>query len=220
VQSPSEDTRPGYVWFDALEDCNLTISFSDDTPLLFSMDIDLYQSTTPALVYEFEYFDTEQSSHIHIQLIGASRIRSVTLVLEAGRSFDIVATRCANLNTTITYSNNSLLGGGQFHYEAEGSIHFTLGEDVDTSEGGLAVLIGSRPDPYNAALRPNMTYIDIALPDDMDGEVTFYQTDVDILENVGWPFQNLSTYGTDPFDTEALLKIDLYSKFAIAWLLA
>ncbi|RDE12817.1 MAG: hypothetical protein C4K49_09745, partial [Candidatus Thorarchaeota archaeon] len=145
-----------------LEDCNLTVSFINDTSLVYAMDIQLYSPTLMSSAFQLTV--ENYTGFIHVTLIAAVRIRSFNLTLGIGKPYSVAILQGVNLNSTVTYSNGAVLGK-DLRYEATGVLRSIFLEDVNFTVGGLTVRVG-----ISSMYHPNMAHIYVDLPPGLNGE--------------------------------------------------
>ena len=144
-----------------LEDCNLTVSFVNDTSLVYAMNIQLY---SPILMNSaFQLTVENKTALIFVRFNAAVRIRSLNLTLGIGKPYLLSIWQGVNLNCTVTYTNGALLGRG-LRYEATGSLRFIFLENVNFTLGGFEAQIGpTKPNP-------EMVYVYVDLPPMLNGK--------------------------------------------------
>ncbi len=89
-----------------LRDCNVSISFTDDSLLLYSIDIEVVDDLEGNVPYRIGYERTTKD----LRFYGTEYITSVDFVLGTGLNYNIILAG-RNLNTTITYDNDARLIG-------------------------------------------------------------------------------------------------------------
>ena len=194
---PVDETRWVRLALDDLEDTNVTVAFTDDPALMYSIDVTLYE---PGLTYTFEY--EEKRYHLAITLIASGRIKSINVVLGTGTPYKILIRMGDNIDTTITYDSGAVIDylDDAFVYSCTGTLDFNFCENVNFSAGGLDVAIGYVPD------QPDPLYLDIDLPDGMDGRIDFGPDPVTFTQLAGWHHEGFGIYATAswPFENPGL----------------
>lgn len=192
----SGDARWGSVRFYDLKDCNVTVSFVNDSSVHHRLDVELY---TPS--FASSAFTIISSLEAGLKFTAISRIRSVNLVLGTGTQY-YVNFDCgtANLNTTIIYSNGALMGNdARFLYRACGTLRFAFTENVNFTNRGMEC--GLDVYPLGTA------YVYVDLPDGMDGRASLGADNVYTTELSGWYYRLGNTYSTAITVQEPLLDL-------------
>ncbi|MHA2603505.1 MAG: hypothetical protein AM324_015400 [Candidatus Thorarchaeota archaeon SMTZ1-83] len=177
-----------------IRDCEINVSFVDDSDLLYSLDIEMYgfSSSTAFYIYEDDtsvllnyYTGPAQTEWTGDE----TRIKSLDIVLGIGKAYNIILAGI-NLTASITYSNGALIGQSTYlHYLAvESSTVFVYdGYDVDVTTLGLE----DDPVRLDANLGGQGEYtltsamIDIDLPYFYFGDVDIVADDVAVSAS-GW----------------------------------
>ena len=77
----------GFVRFNDLKECNVAVSFVNDSSIFYRLDVELY---APALGSSpFTVKDSEDAYGVGLIFTATFRIRSVNLVLGTGTQYDI-----------------------------------------------------------------------------------------------------------------------------------
>lgn len=182
---PSGETKYVRLALDDLEDTNVTVTFTDDPALMYSIDVTLYSA---GITFTFEY--EERNDYLTVDLVAIGRIESIDVVLGIGTSYRILVRNGANINATIAFGNDAVLGGREFIYTCTGSFHFSFDESVNFTDGGLVATVGM------PGLAPDSLYLDIDLPDSMPGEIDFSTYPVVFTSLTGWSHQGFGVYTT------------------------
>ena len=193
---PSGGARWGSIRIYDLEDCNVTVSFVNDSSVFYRLDVELYNPTFASLA-----FTITSSIGRGLRFTAISRIRSVNLVLGIGTQY-YISFNCgtANLNTTIIYSNGALIGDdARLIYEASGILRFAFTENVNFTEKGMECVLG--------LFSPGTVYVYVDLPDGMDGRASLGGDNVYTTELSGWYYRLGNTYSTAITVHEPLLDL-------------
>lgn len=93
-----------------------------------------------------------------------------------------------------------MLRSRDFGYFCTGTLDFIFGEEVNFTGGGLVADIG-RP-----ARAPDPLYLNIDLPDGMDGRIDFSTYPVSFTDLTGWLHEGFGIYSTAswPFENPGL----------------
>ena len=193
-----------------LEDTNLSISFVNDTSLVYTMDIHLYVPTLMSSAFQLTL--ENYTGFIYATLTAAVPIRSLKITLGTGKPYLLNIVHGVNLNSTVTYSNGAVLGS-EFGYEATGSFRFIFLEDVNFTLGGFEARIGPTK-PY-----PDMVYVYVDLPPMLNGKF-YYREDPQpyIMHDEGWYARIDDSYSTTWGDPPPLATISVSSPTIIAYL--
>jgi len=192
----SGDARWGSVRFYDLKDCNVTVSFVNDSSVHHRLDIELYNPT-----FASSAFTIISSIEVGLKFTAISRIRSLNLVLGTGTQHYVLF-KCgtANLNTTIIYSNGALMGDdARLIYEASGILRFAFAESVSFSDKGMECVLG--------LFSPGTVYVYVDLPDGMDGRASLGGDNIYTTELSGWYYRLGNTYSTAITVQEPLLDL-------------
>jgi hypothetical protein len=172
------------LFFNDLEDTNLSISFVDDNSLLYSIDIALYEPMSQGSAFTILY---EFWSH---SFMAKTRIRSLNVTLGTAIPY-ILGVWGSNLNSSIKYDNEAVCSGvgAEFTYEASGTLLFTLTENVIMNTDFIFSAQSSSASPF-------ILYLDIDLQDDVEGELQIGSTNITFVERVGWTWDGVDSYDT------------------------
>ncbi len=98
-----------FVRFNDLKDCNVTVSFVNDSSVFYGLDVELY---SPALGSSpFTVKDSEDAYGVGLIFTVTSRIRSVNLVLGTSIQYDISFDVCSAAYEIPIYHMKSMSGG-------------------------------------------------------------------------------------------------------------
>jgi hypothetical protein len=192
-----------------IRDCEINVSFVDDDDLLYSFDIEMYGFSSSTAFYLYE----DATSVLLNYYTGPSRaewtgeetrIKSLNIILGTGKAYNIILAG-TNLTTSVTYSNNALIGQSTYlHYLAvESSAVFIYdGYDVDVTTLGLE----NDPVRLDANLGGQGDYtlasatIDIDLPYFYFGDVDIIADDITVSAS-GWnKSEVVESYSTEFVD--------------------
>jgi hypothetical protein len=191
----SGDARWGSVRFYDLKDCNVTISFVNDSSVHHRLDVELYTPT-----FASSAFTIISSIKVGLKFTAISRIRSLNLVLGTGTQYYISFSLSARLNTTIVYGNGALMGDdARFLYSASGILRFAFTENVNFTEKGMECSMNVFPS--------GTAYVYVDLPDGMDGRASLGGDNVYTTELSGWYYRLGNTYSTAITVQEPLLDL-------------
>lgn len=131
-----------------IRDCQVSVSFTNDTTLLYSMNIKMYEPTSKTIFYLYEdsyrtLLNYYESSSLTEWSRNEVRAKKLDLVLGTGKAYNI-AVWGTNLTTTVAYTNGALIGQeSYFQVRSEnGSVFVEFdGNEVDDST------LGSSSDP-------------------------------------------------------------------------
>jgi len=131
-----------------IRDCEVSVSFTNDTSLLYSMAIEMYGISISTVFYLFEdssrtLLNYYESSTLAMWSRDEVSVKKLDLVLGTGKAYTI-AVWGTNLTATVTYSNGALIGQESYFqfFSENGSIYAEFnGDEVDDST------LGSSSDP-------------------------------------------------------------------------
>lgn len=194
---PAGETKYVQLALDNLRDTNVTVTFTDDPTLMYSIDVTLYK---PGMTYTIE--EEELIYSWTIDLVGTGRVKSVDVVLGTGTSYSVFVRTGISINTTITYGNGAILDNREFLYSCNGTLQFNFGENVNFTKGGLRADIGA-PAFVN---RPSPLSLNIDLPEGMDGRIDFRNDPITFTQMAGWHHEGFGIYSTAswPFENPSL----------------
>jgi len=178
----------GFVRFNDLKDCNVTVSYVNDSSVFYRLDVELYSPAVGSSPFTAK--DSKDAYDAGLIFTVTSRIRSVNLVLGTGTQYDILFDcSAANLNTTIIYSNGALMGGdARIRYWASGTLRFAFTESVSFSDKGMECMLDLTPS--------GTVCIYVDLPDGMDGQASLGGYEVYATELSGWHYRGGNDYST------------------------
>lgn len=208
------DTEYVYVSLDDLRDCNLTISFVNDSSLIYSFDILLYEPAFRSSAFGLIRKSYMTYGYVGVGLESYVRMRSVSVVLGTAKPYSLGVWDGINLNSTATYSNGAALSTAEeFIYHATGTLQFIFLEDVNFTEGGFHVRIGPST-PW-----PDTVYLYVDLPSWLNG-VFYHAVDPQpyIMHDEGWYYRLGGSYSTTWGNPPPLLTISVSSPTIIAYL--
>lgn len=198
-----------YITLDVayLSDCNLTISFVNDTLLVYRMDVELYASTFRNSAFALSERDYSPSDY-GVGFYPNVHVKSLNIVLGTAKPYEILVRQGTNLSSTVTYSNGAVLSK-ELRYDATGSLHFILDEDVKFTGTGLFVLVDSAA----------TTYLHVKLPAGLNGLFDYLPgASISFLNFDGWFYRIGGSYSTKLGNPEPLLYLGIESPTIIAWL--
>jgi hypothetical protein len=131
-----------------IRDCEVSVSFTNDTSLLYSMTIEMYESTSSSVFYFFEdsqrtLLNYYESSSLAMWSKEEVPVKKLDLVLGIGKAYKIDLSG-TNLTATVIYSNGALIGQDSYFqfFSDNGSIYAEfIGDEIDDSS------LGSSSDP-------------------------------------------------------------------------
>ncbi|MFX1560725.1 MAG: hypothetical protein ACFFBL_09070 [Promethearchaeota archaeon] len=126
-----------------IRDCEVSVSFTNDTTVLYSMNVEMYGPTSGTIFYLHEdsyrtLLNYYESSSLNEWSRDEVRAKKLDLVLGTGKAYNIVVWG-TNLTTTVTYTNGALIGQeSYFQVRSEnGSVFVEFdGNEVDDSTLG------------------------------------------------------------------------------------
>ena len=168
-----------------ISDCNLTLLFSEDPALLYSMDIEYYN---PVPIWSADPFDrlTVGPEAAGVDISTTQRVRSLNITVGPA-AYSVYVFRCWNFNSSIIY-DGIVTQNQTFYYFASGMLTLTVTEEVGFNIGGI--------------IRCGECILDISVPDGFSGGVYFDTSDLNIAERTGWQYEAISSsesvfgYGT------------------------
>jgi hypothetical protein len=168
-----------------ISDCNLTIMFSDDPALLYSMDIEYY-NPVPIWSADPLYRLTVGPKAAGVTIWATRSMKSLNITL-GPTAYSVHMVMCDNCNSSIIY--DGIVAQNQtLYYCASGMLRLTVTEEVGFNVGG--------------AIRCSECILDISVPDGFSGGVYFDTPDLNIVERTGWQYEAISSsesvfgYGT------------------------
>jgi len=194
-----------------LSDCNLTISFVNDTLLVYRMDVELYAATFRNSAFALSENDYSPSRY-GVGFYPSVHTKSLNIVLGTAKPYEILVRQGTNLSSTVTYSSGAVLGK-EFMYTATGSLHFFILQNVSFTTHGLDVFVGE------ASTGPDATYLYVALPPGLNGK--FYcalDPDPQIVHDEGWFYRVDGSYSTVLSPPQPCLTLGVVSYEVVAYL--
>jgi hypothetical protein len=171
-----------------LKDTNVTISFANDTSLLYRIDAELYDPASGSVTVDYASINVHL---VHIE--GTGPQRRVDVVLGTAAKYDITIQRCENLNTTVRYGNGAVLNETWFSAHQTGIIRIAVDEDDGlTTHGGMAI-DAIIPRGSQGQLH---VLLDIDLPEGYDGELLTNNAPISFVERVGWGYYGNGVFAT------------------------
>ncbi|MHA1943598.1 MAG: hypothetical protein ACW96M_04290 [Candidatus Thorarchaeota archaeon] len=215
-----------------IRECEVTVSFTNDSSLLYSIDIEMYglASSTVFYIYEDEvstlinFYDGPSRTDWSGEEV---RVKKLDIVLGTGKAYNVQIWG-TNLTTTVTYSNGALIGQDSYvRYRADnGTMTFsydgsavddeTLGDPLTptrlTADLGREAYTG-----YQLAY----VEVDVDLPYFYYGDADFITETLDVTYS-GWtrgPIPEVESYFTDDVEGEGFpprLYLDIFSSEIVA----
>lgn len=186
----------------AADDVNISIVFTNDSSLLYSVDVTKYANTTN---YGFNDGIGSEFGDISIH---ADRLKQIEVVFGTAVpcGFHIAG---KNVTAYVTYDHGAIIDGQDSlfnHGEPEnyGAMYFTLTENVIV-KSGMWVVIGPCDDVTEAR---GYAYLDIDLPTEMSGRLT-HERPVHFIDNSGWIYQDATEYRTAGWGEEPGLYLEV-----------
>jgi hypothetical protein len=209
------DTSIDWLHFSMLyyEDTNISVSFVNDSTLLYSIDIVLYEPSSAWSA--IEVYRPRAST---FGLNALARVRSVDIVLGTGIPYSVYIAG-VNLNTSAVYDNGALLGHSSvqyaFTYDATGILSLEFTEDVQIADAQFAADV--------QIARSDVVNLIIDLPDGLDGNVRIHpDTNYYTYQLDGWSFTGIQPvsprYSTDETLPRPRLEIYVQAETAHLWL--
>jgi len=170
-----------------LRDSQLSISFVNDTSLLYSLDVTLFSPAFMNSVFTFISHPSNPDYAI-LDFEASAPTRSVNLVLGTARGYFLTITG-TNLTSSVKYGNGSLLTAkaadwvdpSTLWYDASGTLGFEFQNDVNFTTRGLDVQIGFH------GQKPDSVNVNVVLPSGLRGSFYYYsQTSISIALGGMW----------------------------------
>jgi hypothetical protein len=214
-QIPDGENRAVVIRFTQLADCFVDVSFVNDTSLMYSVDVTLIDAGFLASSFHIERMGGAGATEIWVWMDGQSSngVKSLSVVLGTGTSYDVVLAQCVNVTMTVTYDNGAVIGGRRMSFKSTGHITFILEEDVTFGTQGLEVMIGS----LDLDHRPDTVTLSVDLPSEMRGKLWVF--DEDHASVSGWPYRGLGVWSSELSYSEPLLDFEVYATSVSAVLL-
>ncbi len=207
----TEYTNPVSITVEGFSGCNISISFAEDSGLLYSLDILLRR---PAPLNSVIQVVKGDGSVDFIAIYGNSQIVSdVQLVLNSDVPINLAINNGLNIQADVEYSSGANISGARFDfYESTGILSFVMDSSViHTSDDVFYMRVGQGGDTW-----PEVLDINVTLSSDIYGWV-YLQGDEELVTNSvdGWVIVeehecvNLDVYGTGwfPFDPQAKFRV-------------
>jgi hypothetical protein len=208
------DNEVYLIGFRNIQDCEITVSFVNDSSLLYSLDIEMYGFTSSTVFYLYE----DEYSTLLNYYTGPNRddwtgedvrVKSLNILLGTGKAYNI-AIAGANLTGLFTYSNGALIGQDSYlsFYATSGSASLSYnGNDIDDST--LAETLHPTRMEVNLGIETYSNYhlsnvhAEVDLPYLYYGDVDI-NADTIIIDTDGWEKAILAdSYFTPPVDDSA-----------------
>jgi hypothetical protein len=180
---------------------NVSVSFSDDPTLLYSIDVTQYYPGSYHLVYFYEGAPWD-STLLYVGICGSGneQVASVAITLGTGTYYALELD--GRLNVSIAYDNGAWLRGQSVVVKCNGGkFELTFSENVNFTDSGLDVQTGGVTN----------LFMDIDLPDGMNGMIEIpIAVDFAYSEMVGWSKTSSGdpTIYSTPSTEQPLLYID------------
>jgi hypothetical protein len=189
-------TGKGWISIESLRDCNVTLSFVNDSSVFYRLNIELYGPTFRSSAFKIR--GSQGLTGGSLQFTAISRIRSMNIVLGSGMQYDIFLGSSVRLNTTIIYSNSARMGDyTRIRYSADGILRFAFTESVNFTDWGMECVLSASP--------MGTAYVSIDLPDGMVGLASLGAENVYTIELSGWYYRGGNDYSTAISVQEPLL---------------
>ena len=170
-----------------LQDSKLSISFVNDTSLLYSLDVVLNSAAFMNSVFAFQEHPSTPDYKI-LDFEASAATRSVNLVLGTAKAYFLTVTG-TNLTSTVKYGNGSMLTAkaadwvdpSTLWYDASGTFRFEFHNDVNFTTRGLDLQVGFHGD------KPDSVNVNVVLPQGLHGWFHYYpQTSISISLGGMW----------------------------------
>ncbi len=211
-QIPDGENRAVVIRFTQLADCLVDVSFVNDTSLMYSVDVTLIDAGFLASSFHIERMGGAGATEIWVWMDGqfSGSVKSLSVVLGTGTSYDVFLAQCENVTMTMTYDNGAIIGGRSMGFVSTGHITFILEENVTFGDYGLEVGLGGLGD------EPTVT-LSVDLPSEMRGKLWVFDEDHAFVS--GWPYRGLGVWSSEPSYAEPLLDFEIYATRVSAVLL-
>ncbi len=185
---------PGRIFFRvSADDANISISFSDQSDLLYSINVIPYPDSTEAGIMFVVHTDSWGV------IFGAGRQETIDIVLGTHSFYFIYMVDNSNLNTTITYSNNAWVNGSAFQYSDEDcDLNLRICDDIRATDS-----IG-----FTGTISCRTLNLKIQVPTEWKGFVDFNESNVTVVEMFDWTEFASNMFRTFE-DNEEYLSIEL-----------
>ncbi|MHA1903958.1 MAG: hypothetical protein ACXADL_06530 [Candidatus Thorarchaeota archaeon] len=206
-----EQYERGTIHVKDMSNGNVSVSFVDDPTLFYSIDF-VQASSGPR---PYIYTNSLHTDDPNIQLVCDGDVDSLDIVLGNGIGYGITI-HGTDINTTVTYNNNAVIGAYQqpnyFSYGASGTLEFIFTEDVNYTSWGLDVHL----DRINRELYVSL---DIDLPDGLGGSLALLNVGTfNIVDREGWWHRGNDLYSTAVAVEDPALEIWGRATVVLAWL--
>lgn len=196
------------VSLENMADCNLTIGSTDDPLLTYSLDISLYEPGSHGSAFTVDLRGSSGKYRLLLNYcFSGERIRSVSLLLGSTVNYTIHVRSSTNLNSTIIFSNNTLLPDGSlgFMYDATGVLRIGIDEDVRVNRW------------FHASVKTNVTAVFIDLPEGVNGRIRFLSyMNYGIADRNGWYYRGEDTYTTETQNEPPMVNVEIDGYYAVA----
>ena len=179
---PDGASQAALIIYD-ISDCNLTITFIDESNLLYRMDIEYYEPVpiwSAYLRHEITVGPLSASAQIHPNM----RVRSLNITVGPA-IYQLHFFRCYNVNSTIVYDGTVELNQTLMYY-ASGSLNVIVTEDIRNRIG--------------ASITSDDVRLDITVPTGFSGGV-FFRSGSATIERTGWEYSEDIYYDTHAYGT-------------------
>ncbi len=177
------------IGLSGLQDTNLTITYRNDSSLLYELDFTLYEPATFTQAMTVDHF----SEH-WLFLEAEQRIQSMSLVLGTGIPYTLDVWGDTPLNTTIVFDNGAIFNdigglGDKISYHATGVLRLAITENVFINHWVSFNLDGGH-------ITPEFVLLDIDLPEGVEGYLDLGTTPASFSTLDGWYFRGSGQYST------------------------
>ncbi len=208
---PAGDTRKVILAIAEPRDANLTISFVNDTSLLYRVDAELYDAQSGSVRMQYDEVNVH-SLHLYCE----GRQRRIDIVLGTATWYDVTIWRGENLNTTIRFGNGAVLNRTDVDIYQTGIVRIAVDEhDGLTTIDSLYVTV-RRPSGFTGS---SLVLLDIDLPEDYDGKLYTHGAPISFVERVGWGYLGNDIFGTPRNEDHPLVVINSVCDAIIARLI-
>lgn len=179
---PERTSQAALIIYD-ISDCNLTITFIDESNLLYRMDIQYYEPISIWSAYpshEITVGALATSASIHPN----RRVRSLNVTVGPSINY-LQFFRCYNVNSTIVYDGNVEFNQTLIYY-ASGSLNIIVTENIRNRIG--------------ASITTDAVRLDITVPTGFSGGV-FFSSESVTVERTGWAYNVDIYYDTHAYGT-------------------
>jgi hypothetical protein len=185
---PTGSNKEVYLVLRNLIDTNVTLSFVNDTGLMYRIDVECYEHNSDA---RLEYESGKTLCYVFLFCIG--RLRSVNVVLSSCVTHSLIGIYGTGLNVTVDMNNGAVTAGNFISVQMRGIFRLRLRDDTVThAVGGCRVEIGHG----SVGERPDLALLDIDLPDGYEGSVGLDTRNLSFLVLDGWYYRGGNHYST------------------------